>query len=66
MSSEFPMRCFTCNKVIANLEKKWNEMKEERKTLTMKDFNELGITRYCCVRMFMGYVPLNVYPKVKD
>lgn len=66
MSSVFPIRCFTCNKVVANLEQKYKEMLEEKGKLTMADFNTIGITRYCCIRMFMGYVKLNVYSKKQE
>lgn len=63
MSGSFPIRCFTCNKTVGNLEKKVTEMKREKPNLTMEDYNKIGVTRYCCVRMFMSHIDLNIYPK---
>lgn len=62
MSSVFPVRCFTCGKLIGHLENKWNEIYEKQKKLDINDYKKLNITRYCCIRMFMGYVPLEIYP----
>ncbi len=79
-----PVRCFTCNKVIAD---KWNyyvkRCKEEDKTteqqqnstdnkdketkldplhfeqnVRQKIFEELGLERVCCRRMFLGHIDL--------
>lgn len=53
-----PVRCFSCNKVIAN---KWpeynrrvNEGKEEAKVV----FKEMGITRRCCKTILLTHVDL--------
>ena len=50
----FPIRCFTCGTVIAH---KWEEYQDKIKAgKTPKDaLDELGITRYCCRRMFLTY-----------
>ena len=50
----FPIRCFTCGAVIAH---KWEEYQDKIKAgKTPKDaLDELGITRYCCRRMFLTY-----------
>lgn len=61
--SGFPVRCFTCGKVIGNLENKINEMKENNVKIEYKSLEKLGIRRYCCSRMIMGYVDIEVYPR---
>lgn len=66
-----PVRCFTCNKVIAHLyedylklivEKKDNKLKmeddEDSKTPECQALDELRLKRYCCRRMFLGHVDL--------
>ncbi|MEM2942100.1 MAG: DNA-directed RNA polymerase subunit N [Candidatus Bathyarchaeia archaeon] len=52
-----PIRCFTCGKVLAD---KWEEFssrvkdgEEPRKVL-----DELGVSRYCCRRMFISHVDI--------
>ena len=52
-----PVRCFSCGKVISNY---WDEYKRrvndgEDSAAVMDD---LGITRYCCRRMFLSHVEL--------
>ena len=50
--SIMPFRCFTCGKVINELG--YRRKLEEGKT--MKDsLDELGYTRICCRRIFMGH-----------
>ena len=52
-----PVRCFTCNKVIAS---KWNSWKELIKTHSHADaLDKLGLTRYCCRRMILGHVEID-------
>ena len=53
----FPVRCFTCNKVIGKYEEKYNKMVED-KIDSDQIFKTLNITRYCCRRMFLGHVDL--------
>ena len=52
----FPVRCFTCGKVIGNrweeYKKKLEERGDEREDLVLDD---MRILRICCRRMFMGY-----------
>lgn len=56
---DIPIRCFTCGKVIAN---KWEHFKD------LKDkghnpatiLNNLGFTRYCCRRMFLTHVEIEL------
>mgnify|MGYP002129022981 CR=1 FL=1 len=51
----FPIRCFTCNKIIGRFEEKYNNLIESG--LSNKDaLDTIGMTRYCCRRMFLGYV----------
>jgi DNA-directed RNA polymerase I, II, and III subunit RPABC5 len=65
-----PIRCFTCNKIIGN---KWNKYRdlyqqmenEQNTTLTYDSImKELGISRYCCKRMFKTSV--DVTEKILD
>ena len=63
-----PVRCFTCNKVIAHLyedyikltkeRKEQNELQETDKTAECEVLDELKLKRYCCRRMFLGHVDL--------
>jgi DNA-directed RNA polymerase subunit N (RpoN/RPB10) len=54
----FPIRCFTCNKCIGQYEKKYIEMTE--KGITNEEiFKHFNISRYCCRRMFLGYVNID-------
>lgn len=51
----FPIRCFTCNKVIGNLwetySKRVNEGEKPKEVL-----DSLNIPRYCCRKNFLGHV----------
>ena len=51
-----PVRCFSCNKPVAHLWDKFNELK---KTKSVKEaLDELGLERYCCRALFLGHVDL--------
>lgn len=52
-----PIRCFTCNKVIAN---KWKTYESLMNTKMSQDaiFEKIGIEKYCCKRMFVTHVEL--------
>jgi len=52
-----PVRCFTCGKLIAD---KWEEFARRVKNGEHpKDvLDDLGITRYCCRRMFLSHVEI--------
>ena len=53
---EFPVRCFTCGKIIGHLYEEYRErIKNEDKG---KVLDELGVKRYCCRRMFITHVDL--------
>ena len=53
----FPVRCFTCGKLIGHL---WEEYARRVKAGENpgKVLDELGVKRYCCRRMFIGHVDL--------
>ncbi len=51
---EFPVRCFTCGAVIGDLYEKYKAGLGSRKAAEILD--ELGMSRYCCRRMFLGHV----------
>jgi DNA-directed RNA polymerase I, II, and III subunit RPABC5 len=49
-----PIRCFTCNKLIAN---RWDEYQQKLKSKSPKEaLDELRFTRICCRRMFITNV----------
>jgi DNA-directed RNA polymerase subunit N len=52
-----PIRCFSCNKIIAN---KWESYKTQVESGidTSDVFVSIGFTRYCCKRMFLGHVEI--------
>lgn len=56
-----PVRCFTCNKVIGQYEQKFQEMIKEGREMN-EILNRFNLTRYCCRRMFLGYV--DIYDKL--
>jgi len=53
----FPVRCFSCGKVIGHL---WEEYKKrvENGEDPAKVLDGLGVKRYCCRRMFLGYADI--------
>lgn len=57
-----PVRCFSCNKTIAN---KWCQYEKLLKEGQSAEdaLTSLKIKRYCCRRMFLGHVDL--YEKLK-
>ena len=50
-----PVRCFTCNKVIASKWDKYNDLLRKGQTIEIA-LNEIGFRRYCCRRMFLSHV----------
>ena len=52
-----PIRCFSCNKVIAN---KWEIYKSLIGSgISANDaLTEVGLRLYCCKRMFLGHVEI--------
>ena len=55
---EFPIKCMSCGQVIGHLWEPYRELINKGKT-PEEAFEALGIKRYCCRRMFVGYVELN-------
>jgi len=53
----FPVRCFSCGKVIGHLWEKYLKLLKEGKS-PKEAFEELGIERYCCRAIFLGHVEL--------
>ena len=68
-----PIRCFTCNKIMASLYKKYCELLEinndkensisglEEITIdksNVKIFEKLNVDRYCCRRHLMSHIDL--------
>ena len=50
-----PIRCFTCGKVINRKEEEYERLLESG--VSEKDtLDRIGMTRYCCRRMFLGGV----------
>ena len=52
-----PVRCFSCNKVIAD---KWDSYQDMKKKNIDNDiiFKNLKIRRYCCKRMLITHIEL--------
>ena len=50
-----PVRCFTCGKLVAD---RWEEFARRVKTgeQPKKVLDDIGMTRYCCRRMFISQV----------
>ena len=50
-----PVRCFTCGKVVAD---RWEEFARRVKNGEgpKQVLDEMGMTRYCCRRMFISQV----------
>jgi DNA-directed RNA polymerase subunit N (RpoN/RPB10) len=61
-----PIRCFTCNKLIADKWEKYKKKLEENKDKEGKQKKEMeeilekefGLKRYCCKRMLTTHVEL--------
>ena len=55
----FPVRCFTCNKVLGHY---WTQLEQFRRDHPHEEerdyvsfFQKLGLRRYCCKKIFMTY-----------
>ena len=51
---EFPVRCFTCGSVVGHLNEQYQQEIKEKKPDEVLD--SLGVSRYCCRRMFLTHV----------
>ncbi|MEM2948064.1 MAG: DNA-directed RNA polymerase subunit N [Candidatus Anstonellales archaeon] len=54
---EFPVRCFTCGKIIGHMYEQYKKLVADGKS-PKEAMDELGINRYCCRRMFITHVEL--------
>ena len=54
---EFPIRCFTCGKVIGHLYEEYKKRVEAGEK-PKEVLDSLGVKRYCCRRMFLSHVNL--------
>ena len=53
----FPVRCYTCNAVIAQLHPTYTDMLESG--MSSKDaLQRMNVARMCCRRMFLSHVDL--------
>jgi DNA-directed RNA polymerase subunit N len=53
----FPVRCFTCGKVIGHLYELFKKRLEDGED-PAKVLDDLKVKRYCCRRMFLAHVDL--------
>ncbi|MCD6485092.1 MAG: DNA-directed RNA polymerase subunit N [Candidatus Odinarchaeota archaeon] len=53
----FPVRCFTCGKVIGHLWEEYEKRVKEGEN-PKKVLDDLGVTRYCCRRMFLSHTEI--------
>ncbi len=53
-ASDFPIRCFSCGAVIGHLYEEYKAKLQNGKS-PKEALDELGITRYCCRRMFITH-----------
>jgi DNA-directed RNA polymerase subunit N len=51
---DFPVRCFTCGSVVADLYEEY--VKKAEQDGPAKALDALGVKRYCCRRMFLSHV----------
>ena len=50
----FPIRCFTCGKVIGNMYNDYQHLIE--KLTPLEALDRLNVSKYCCRRMFLSHV----------
>ena len=54
-----PVRCYTCNAVVAHLWEAYESQRQAQDTqATGSLLDDLGVRRMCCRRMFLGHVDL--------
>jgi len=59
-SAQFPVRCFTCGKVINSYWDTYKKRTDEEES-PIKVLDDLKIGRMCCRRMFMSHVDIEHY-----
>ena len=52
-----PVRCWSCGKVIAHIYEQYKQAISDGGD-PQKAFDDIGLERYCCRRMFVGHVDL--------
>ncbi len=52
-----PIRCYTCNKVVANKYETYLKFVEDGMS-SKEALDKIGLHRYCCRRMILGNVEL--------
>ena len=57
----FPIRCFTCGKVVSHLHKLYTNMVENEGISKHDALDKIGAKRYCCRRMFLTHVDTYQY-----
>ena len=53
-----PVRCFTCGAVVADKWAEYDKRVNKEHEDAGKVLDELGVTRYCCRRMFISNIEL--------
>jgi len=53
-----PVKCFTCNRLIANKYEKYLEVKEKNPEKVQEFFKQSRIKRNCCKRLFLTHVDI--------
>lgn len=56
-----PIRCFTCNKVIADVWQEFVQMCNDTPDRVSEILDRLGIARMCCRRHMLSHVELIEY-----
>lgn len=52
-----PIRCFSCNNIIGNLELLYLQIDRSNEKEIQKFLKKHQIEMYCCRRIFLGFVP---------
>lgn len=53
-----PIRCFSCGQVVAHNYEEYIKQISEKKLSPKKILDNLGITKYCCRRMYVSNVEM--------
>lgn len=51
----FPVRCYTCNSVLADKHPEYNAMLRQDHMSPKSAMQKLAVHRMCCRRMFLGH-----------
>ena len=55
----FPIRCFTCGKVLASLRTRYEKMMSEKKCTQTEILDKLHVIRSCCRTVMITHIPLD-------